>query len=111
MVFCTAKCRYTDGLYRRAALIEFIKGLKVGDGFEEGVDLGPVQNFMQYDRVQGFFDDVEKENMKIAIGGWIANSKGYFINPTIVDNPKEDSKIVKEEPFGRFETKQSKLQC
>jgi acyl-CoA reductase-like NAD-dependent aldehyde dehydrogenase len=86
----------------RAALVEFVKSLKVGDGLERGVVLGPIQNSMQYDRVQGFFDDVEKENMKIAIGGRTANSEGYFINPTIIDNPRDDSKIVTEEPFGKF---------
>lgn len=84
----------------RSALVEFVNSLKVGNGLEEGVVLGPIQNSVQYDRVQGFFDDVEKENMKIAVGGRAANSKGYFINPTIIDNPKDDSKIVTEEPFG-----------
>lgn len=86
----------------RDALVGFIKNLKVGDGLEDGVTLGPVQNSMQYDRVQAFFADIEKENMKVAIGGRIPDSDGYFINPTIIDNPRDDSKIVTEEPFGKF---------
>lgn len=59
---------------------------------------------MQYDRVQGFFDDVEKENMKIALDGRTADSKGYFINPTIIDNPRDDSKIVKPEAQALLDT-------
>lgn len=84
----------------RDAMVEFTKTLKVGDGTEDGVFLGPIQNSMQYDRVQGFFDDVEKEGMKVAVGGKVKDSNGYFITPTIIDNPKESSRLVQEEPFG-----------
>jgi len=84
----------------RDAMVEHTKTLKVGDGNEADVFLGPIQNSMQYDRVQGFFDDVEKEGMKVAVGGKVQDSAGYFINPTIIDNPKEDSRLVREEPFG-----------
>ena len=85
----------------RDAMVEYTKTLKVGDGFSGGVFLGPVQNEMQYERVSGFFDDVEKQGYKVAVGGGkVQTSNGYFINPTIIDNPKEDSRIVQEEPFG-----------
>lgn len=84
----------------RDAMVAYTKTLKVGEGFEDGVFLGPVQNEMQYDRVQGFFDDVEKHGMKVAVGGKVPDSNGYFINPTIIDNPDDDSRIVVEEPFG-----------
>ncbi|KAG4430630.1 hypothetical protein IFR05_013892 [Cadophora sp. M221] len=84
----------------RDAMVAYTKTLKVGEGFEEGVFLGPVQNKMQYDRVQGFFDDVEKNGMSVAVGGKVPDSEGYFINPTIIDNPSEESRIVVEEPFG-----------
>ena len=83
-------------------MVAYTKTLKVGEGFEDGVFLGPVQNQMQYDRVQGFFDDVEKHGMKVAVGGKVPASNGYFINPTIIDNPDDDSRIVVEEPFGTF---------
>jgi acyl-CoA reductase-like NAD-dependent aldehyde dehydrogenase len=44
---------------------------------------------------------VEKNGMKVAVGGKVPDSDGYFINPTIIDNPAEDSRIVVEEPFGK----------
>jgi len=84
----------------RDAMVEYTKTLRVGDGTSEGVFLGPIQNSMQYERVQGFFDDVEKQGMKVAVGGKVPDSAGYFITPTIIEKPKEDSRLVTEEPFG-----------
>jgi acyl-CoA reductase-like NAD-dependent aldehyde dehydrogenase len=84
----------------RDAMVEYTKTLKVGDGTEDGVFLGPIQNSMQYEKVKGFFDDVEKSGAKIAVGGKVSESGGYFIHPTIIDSPDENSKIVQEEPFG-----------
>jgi acyl-CoA reductase-like NAD-dependent aldehyde dehydrogenase len=81
-------------------MVEYTKTLKVGDGFEDGVFLGPIQNLMQYERVQGFFDDIEKQGMNVAVGGKAPDSAGYFIMPTIIDGPKDDSRLVVEELFG-----------
>ncbi|KFY34229.1 hypothetical protein V494_06946 [Pseudogymnoascus sp. VKM F-4513 (FW-928)] len=89
----------------RDSLVAAVKAFKLGEGVGEGendptVNIGPVQNEMQYNRIKGFFDDIEKEGWKVAVGGKIEESPGYFINPTIIDRPKEDSRIVVEEPFG-----------
>jgi acyl-CoA reductase-like NAD-dependent aldehyde dehydrogenase len=83
-------------------VVEYTKSIKVGNGLEEGNFLGPIQNSSQYDRVQGFFDDVQQKGMKIAFGGPPADSKGYFINPTIIDRPRDDSRLVTEEQFGKL---------
>jgi acyl-CoA reductase-like NAD-dependent aldehyde dehydrogenase len=83
------------------AMGEFAKTLKVGQGDEEGVMLGPIQNEMQYERVKGFFEEGKGKGWKYAAGGTLrAMEKGYFITPTIVDNPPSDSRIIMEEPFG-----------
>ena len=84
----------------RDAAVEFTKTLKYGEGHEQGIFLGPVQNKMQFERVSEFFDDIKKSGQKVAVGGSVDDSKGYFVQPTIIDQPKEDSKIVVEEPFG-----------
>jgi acyl-CoA reductase-like NAD-dependent aldehyde dehydrogenase len=56
---------------------------------------------MQFEKVKTFFSDIEKEKWNVAVGGQNDASKpGYFITPTIIDNPKEDARIVTEEPFG-----------
>jgi acyl-CoA reductase-like NAD-dependent aldehyde dehydrogenase len=62
---------------------------------------------MQYERVKGFLDDAHEQKQNIVLGGEPykpkdASQKGYFINPTIIDNPKDDDRIVVEEPFGKW---------
>lgn len=58
---------------------------------------------MQFERVKGFFTDIEKEKWNVAVGGKGDMGKtGYFIEPTIIDNPPADSRIVVEEPFGKL---------
>ncbi|KIX10687.1 uncharacterized protein Z518_01771 [Rhinocladiella mackenziei CBS 650.93] len=84
-------------------MVEFTKTLKVGNGSVEGNFLGPLQNSMQFEKVKGFFADVEKSGAKVAIGGsnHIDSEKpGYFIMPTVIDRPTDDSRLAIEEPFG-----------
>lgn len=92
-----------DSIYREFvdAMVDFAKTLKVGSYDEEGVMLGPIQNSMQYEKVKGFFNDTKTNGYKFAVGEPdVASSKGFFVQPTIIDNPPEDSRIVQEEPFG-----------
>lgn len=56
---------------------------------------------MQYDRVKTFFRDIETQGWRAVTGGEIQPSSGYFVCPTIIDRPPEDSRIVVEEPFGK----------
>ena len=84
----------------RDATVAYAKSLVVGDGSNEANSLGPVQNSMQFEKVKKFFDDIHTENLNVAFGGKNEKTKGYFINPTIIDNPPEKSRIVTEEPFG-----------
>ncbi|KAK2684788.1 hypothetical protein QWA68_016338 [Fusarium oxysporum] len=86
----------------RDAFVKNVKTYKLGDGSVEGITHGPIQNEMQYNRVKTFFDDIEKEGWKVATGGKFdsAPKNGYFIIPTVIDNPPDSSRIVVEEPFG-----------
>ncbi|KAH6707919.1 Aldehyde/histidinol dehydrogenase [Leptodontidium sp. MPI-SDFR-AT-0119] len=99
---CVKRIYVHESIYGkfREALVQHVKTLKTGDGTLEGVSHGPLQNAMQYERVKGFFAEVKAQELKIAIGGEIEPSDGYFITPTIIDNPPEESRIVEEEPFG-----------
>lgn len=87
------------------AMVDYVNTLKVGDGFEENVFLGPIANGPQFERVKNLLEDIQKTNLKVAVGSTAPHTgsgKGYFITPTIVDNPPEDSRIVQEEPFGKL---------
>jgi acyl-CoA reductase-like NAD-dependent aldehyde dehydrogenase len=81
-------------------MVAITRTLKVGA--LEDAFMGPVQNQIQYDRVNSLLDEIEQEGLNIAIGDRAVSKPGYFINPTIIDNPPDDSKIVAEEPFGEF---------
>lgn len=68
---------------------------------ENGAMLGPVQNQLQFERVKDLLADIELQKLNLATGSTGATvGKGYFITPTVVDNPPDDSRIVVEEPFG-----------
>ncbi|KAI5456483.1 aldehyde dehydrogenase [Mariannaea sp. PMI_226] len=84
----------------RDAMVSYVQSLKVGEGNEEGVFMGPVQNKTQFDRVKGFLADIEEKKYNVAIGGNADDKPGFFVNPTIIDTPADDSRIVVEEPFG-----------
>ncbi|GIJ85596.1 hypothetical protein Asppvi_004455 [Aspergillus pseudoviridinutans] len=81
----------------REKLVAFVQSLKVGDGTQPDVFIGPVQNSMQYDKAKDLFKSTER--LKTALGGNIDESAGYFIHPAIIDNPPESSRVVQEEPF------------
>jgi acyl-CoA reductase-like NAD-dependent aldehyde dehydrogenase len=82
-------------------MVAFSKNIKVGSSDEEGVLLGPIQNSMQYEKVKQFFADSKEKGYKFAAGSPdVAPSKGFFIQPAIIDNPPNDSRIIQEEPFG-----------
>jgi acyl-CoA reductase-like NAD-dependent aldehyde dehydrogenase len=80
-------------------LVAFVKTLKVGNGTEADTFFGPVQNKMQFDKAKDLFSSISTENLTAALGGSIEDSNGYYIHPTIIDNPPETSRVVQEEPF------------
>ena len=86
----------------RDCFVKHVLSLKVGNGFEDGTFMGPIQNKLQYERVKEFLDDVQKQKQTVLTGGsTIETAKnGFFIQPTVIDNPADDSKVVVEEQFG-----------
>ena len=71
----------------------------VGDGLEQGTQMGPLQNKAQFEKVLGFIED-GRRNGKIIAGGERLGEKGYFISPTIVRDITDGSRLVDEEQFG-----------
>ena len=71
----------------------------VGDGLEQGTKLGPLNNKMQYDKVNEIIDDAKKNGNVIA-GGEPFDGPGYFIRPTIVKDIGTGTRLVDEEQFG-----------
>ena len=85
----------------RDALVDFARTVKVGDGADAGTDLGPIQNRPQFDKVKEYFADSVDNGYTFALGGEIDESTpGWFVPVTLVDDPPEDSRVMREEPFG-----------
>jgi acyl-CoA reductase-like NAD-dependent aldehyde dehydrogenase len=82
------------------ALVEEAKNAKVGNGLDEGTQLGPIQNKMQYDKVVDIIAATKKSGARFLTGGEIPSGPGYFIPPTLVTDVDESSRIVREEQFG-----------
>jgi acyl-CoA reductase-like NAD-dependent aldehyde dehydrogenase len=83
-----------------AELQEIAKTVKVGNGLEAGIQLGPLNNKMQYDKVREMIDDAKKHGAKVVTGGQQLSNKGYFIAPTIVSEISDGVRLVDEEQFG-----------
>lgn len=84
----------------KQALVEYAKTVKVGDGAEQGTQIGPIQNKAQYQRVLDLIQDAKDKGYKFLVGGEKSEAPGYFVPVTILDNPPEDARIVQEEQFG-----------
>ena len=81
-------------------LAQLARAARVGDGFEPGVDFGPVQNRMQHQIVQRILGDARERGGRFLAGGRVPDRPGYFVEPSIVTGLPEDAALVQEEPFG-----------
>jgi len=81
------------------ALAEIAKESVVGDGLEEGTQIGPLANKMQFDKVCGFLENAKRAGTVIA-GGYVPDKKGFFVAPTIVRDVQDGDEIVDVEQFG-----------
>ena len=80
---------------------KYVSQLKVGNGFEDGVNVGPLITKRQQQSVFELLDKAVNEGAKILTGGGgAANDKGYFIQPSVVANLTQQSTLARNEIFG-----------
>lgn len=82
------------------ALADQARRVRVGSGFEPDVELGPVQNLAQFEKVLAMIDEARSRHGRIVTGGGAIERPGYFIEPTIVTDVAEGVRLVDEEQFG-----------
>lgn len=82
-----------------AELSKLAEAAVVGDGLNQGVTTGPIQNKAQYEKVLQFMA-LAREAGVISAGGGAVDGKGYFAEPTIVRDVNDGDAIVDEEQFG-----------
>jgi aldehyde dehydrogenase (NAD+) len=85
-------------------LVERSSALRLGDGLEDGVDVGPVINERQLQRVHSYTEIGRGEGATLALGGEVARDgglqHGYFYRPTIFTDVTPSMRIAQEEIFG-----------
>jgi acyl-CoA reductase-like NAD-dependent aldehyde dehydrogenase len=91
-----------DSIYDRllAKVVEYARGVVVGDGLEPESQLGPMQNRVQFDKVMAMVEACRRDGLSFALEPMFGDGAGFFMSPGIIDNPPESSAIVQEEPFG-----------
>ncbi|MEX8191705.1 NAD-dependent succinate-semialdehyde dehydrogenase [Comamonas guangdongensis] len=109
---CANRIYVQDGVYERfvALFAARVQALKVGNGFEAGVDQGPLIEPAALDKVQRHIDDAVARGGRIVVGG--QRLHGQFFAPTVIADAGADMLVAREETFGplapifRFSTEQ-----
>lgn len=85
-------------------LIEKTSALKIGNGFEEGVKIGPLANEKQLKNVMKYIEIGQEDGATLVYGGKRLSNpefqQGYYVQPAIFTNVKPNHRIAKEEIFG-----------
>ncbi len=74
--------------------------IRVGNGMDEGVGMGPLIGERRLGVMQSFVDDATSHGGELMLGGERVGNQGYFYAPTVLKNVPEDAMIMNEEPFG-----------
>lgn len=107
-----------DGVYDRFVnqLAEAVKQLKVGNGLEEGVVVGPLIEKAGVDKVREHVEDAVSKGAKVLTGGKAHELGGNFWQPTVLADATDEMKLAGEETFGplaacfRFTTEEEVIQ-
>lgn len=84
------------------AIVEAMRGIKIGLPFEDDVFMGPLISGVQRDRVQGFVERAKAAGSRILTGGGVPAGfdKGYYFEPTVIADADQKSEIIQSEIFG-----------
>ncbi|XP_031385365.1 aldehyde dehydrogenase family 2 member C4-like [Punica granatum] len=91
-----------DGIYDEfeKKLVEKAKAWKLGDPFDPSTLQGPQVDKRQFEKILSYIDIGMKEGATLLTGGKPWGSKGYYVEPTVFVDVKEDMQIVRDEIFG-----------
>jgi succinate-semialdehyde dehydrogenase/glutarate-semialdehyde dehydrogenase len=81
-------------------LAERMGALRLGRGTEEGVDVGPLIDSDQRQKVRELVDDAISKGAEALVGGREADGAGYFFEPTVLGGVPEAARVLREEIFG-----------
>jgi succinate-semialdehyde dehydrogenase/glutarate-semialdehyde dehydrogenase len=81
-------------------LAQGMSALKVGRGTEDGVEVGPLIDQTQRQKVSELVDDAVGRGSRVLVGGQARDGAGYFYQPTVLADVPQDAELLREEIFG-----------
>ena len=115
---CANRLLIQDGVYEEFSgrLAKAASAMKVGDGFEDGVEQGPLIDMSAVDKVEDHIADAVSKGAEIMVGGKRHELGGTFFQPTVLTNVDTQMKMAHEETFGpvaplfRFATEEDAIE-
>lgn len=115
---CANRIFVQDGIYDEFAkkFAAAAKAMKMGNGFDDGVTVGPLIEAAAVDKVEEHVQDAVAKGAKIATGGTRSNIGALFYEPTVLTEATRDMAIFREETFGpvaplfRFKTEEEVIE-
>ena len=83
-----------------AAFIDAMAAIKIGNGLDEGVQMGPMVSERRRSGVRKLIEDAVSHGARVALGGEPMPGKGFFYPPTVLTDVPADAALLSEEPFG-----------
>jgi succinate-semialdehyde dehydrogenase/glutarate-semialdehyde dehydrogenase len=83
-----------------AKLTDKMKALKMGNGLDDGIAVGPLVNAETRDKVKELVDDAVKKGAKVLVGGKAPEGTGYFYPATVLTNVPDGADMLRDEIFG-----------
>lgn len=99
---CTNRFYVQNGIYAAFSekLQQAVTELQVGNGMDEGSQLGPLINQAAVNKVQSHIEDAVQHGARLALGGQLHNLGGTFFEPTVLLDVPHDALVAREETFG-----------
>jgi succinate-semialdehyde dehydrogenase/glutarate-semialdehyde dehydrogenase len=82
------------------AFVAAANKIKVGNGLEDGVRMGPLANGRRLEAMTALVQDAVQQGAELRAGGERIGNQGWFFQPTVLANVPLDARIMNEEPFG-----------
>src|SRR5690606_3679381 len=101
---CISPTRFyvQEGVYQQFAkkFTDALAAIKVGDGLETGIDMGPLAHERRVQAMNDFVQDAQQRGGQVRLGGTVSPQAGNFFPPTVVTDLPDDARLMTEEPFG-----------
>jgi succinate-semialdehyde dehydrogenase/glutarate-semialdehyde dehydrogenase len=101
---CVSPTRFLvqEGVYKQFVerFVEHTKAIRVGNGLEKGVSMGPLANPRRPAAMDAHIEDARKAGATIQTGGHRIGSQGNFFEPTVITELDRSARAMNEEPFG-----------